>query len=629
MLFSILDRDYRRIVIDRIVTVDSNNIPTLHTNPDDILKIAPTQFKALTHSRQHQFDSLTPEWESVYSPLQHVNDNIYQSLMDPPTFGEWNEALNKCSLNTAPGISGITYLLIKKLHPTVHELLRSFAGKLYSTALIPTDWKTSQIFPIPKPTDWEFNLEKTRPIILLECLRKLTVRVINTRLARLCLEHNILRGLNFGGLPGGHTKTPIHVLHNVMEDAKNNKKTLWVAFQDMSKAFDSIGMVPLRQALNRIRLLPLAIDFIINLFQHRKMKVITKYGLSDELQAMDGIDQGEVISPLIWRIFYDPLLCRIMDDESLGYTMSVSWPTDLHGNTKNYSSRISALAFFDDTSWLAHFRASLTKTIGISNEFFILNDIKINGDKSKLIIINGDAADSPSEGIIMGSDNATVLPSPNHKPVRYLGVWFTPSLSKPQQESIAKKEIKAITSVIRTKKLTVDQMVYINNKVLIPRLEYRLCTSLFSVLTARRLYTPITKIAKQLSGLPGNAKVNILAHPGMVGFITLEMNQLTHHFTEFNIRINEDSLASETTLLRLRSFQLQHKLTLPIWSRDYVILSKLNYRDNHSATIVHRMSSLDLSLQYCRDEDQWSIVGHSPEITCPRFTFILVFKPQY
>src|SRR6059058_2903872 len=41
MLSSILDRDFRRIVIDRIVTVDSNNIPTLHTNPDDILKIAP------------------------------------------------------------------------------------------------------------------------------------------------------------------------------------------------------------------------------------------------------------------------------------------------------------------------------------------------------------------------------------------------------------------------------------------------------------------------------------------------------------------------------------------------------------------------------------------------------------
>ena len=91
------------------------------------------------------------------------------------------------------------------------------------------------------------------------------------------------------------------------------------------------------------------------------MKVITKYGLSDELQAMDGIDQGEVISPLIWLIFYDPLLCRIMDDASLGYTMSVKWPTDLYGNNITYQARISsALAFFDNTSWLGRFKASLT-----------------------------------------------------------------------------------------------------------------------------------------------------------------------------------------------------------------------------------------------------------------------------
>src|SRR2546423_199896 len=255
MLFSILDRDYRRIVIDRIVTVDSNNIPTLHTNPDDILKIAPTQFKALTHSRQHQFDSLTPEWASIYSPLQHVNDNIYQSLMDPLTFGKWNEALNKCSLNTAPGISGITYLLIKKLHPSVHELLRSFAGKLYATALIPIEWKISQIFPIPKPTDWEFNLEKTRPIILLEYLRKLTVCVINTRIAHLYLEHNILRGPNFGRT----SERPYKNIHTCITQhhgrCKNNKKAFWVAFQDMSKAFDSIGIVPLHYALTRIRFL--------------------------------------------------------------------------------------------------------------------------------------------------------------------------------------------------------------------------------------------------------------------------------------------------------------------------------------------------------------------------------------
>jgi len=72
---------------------------------------------------------------------------------------------------------------------------------------------------------------------------------------------------------------------------------------------------------------------------------------------------------------------------------------------------------------------------------------------------------------------------------------------------------------------------------------------MLSILTARKLYSPVTKIAKQLSGIPGSAKINILAHPGMIEFITLEMNQLTHHFTEFVIRINENDLASQTTMI--------------------------------------------------------------------------------
>src|SRR3954449_12899010 len=92
------------------------------------------------------------------------------------------------------------------------------------------------------------------------------------------------------------------------------------------QSFRLYGNGTLEKALQRIKCPITLISFIINLFGNRKLRVITAYGLSNYFQAGDGIDQGETISPLIWRIFYDPLLTRINEDDMLGYNLSVKWP---------------------------------------------------------------------------------------------------------------------------------------------------------------------------------------------------------------------------------------------------------------------------------------------------------------
>ena len=50
MLASILNRDYNSIRVDRLVVME-NNKPVLYTHPDDIQRLAPTQYQALLKPR--------------------------------------------------------------------------------------------------------------------------------------------------------------------------------------------------------------------------------------------------------------------------------------------------------------------------------------------------------------------------------------------------------------------------------------------------------------------------------------------------------------------------------------------------------------------------------------------------
>ena len=51
--------------------------------------------------------------------------------------------------------------------------------------------------------------------------------------------------------------------------------------------------------MERIKIPNKAMAFIINLFKDRILKTITDYGLTQEIIAGDGLDQGKTISPLL------------------------------------------------------------------------------------------------------------------------------------------------------------------------------------------------------------------------------------------------------------------------------------------------------------------------------------------
>ena len=175
---------------------------------------------------------LNDRWSSQYAPIQEFNEKWYESVLLPPTDAEWSTTVSDLPNGKAPGPSGISNEMIKHLGVSMSTAFRKLISYCFILNDIPQKWRNATVYPIPKPTEWNCNLNNTRPITLLETARKLMVKIINRRLSNIIAKRNILKGGNHAGLPRGSTFAPLHIINGILEDALENNKELWILFQD-------------------------------------------------------------------------------------------------------------------------------------------------------------------------------------------------------------------------------------------------------------------------------------------------------------------------------------------------------------------------------------------------------------
>ena len=176
------------------------------------------------------------------------------------------------------------------------------------------------------------------------------IHLLNNRLADTFVKNSVLKGNQFACLPRGSTFEPLRILQSIMEDAKEQKQEIWMLFQDLSKAYDRVNIFMLKKAMQRLKLPIAFIDLIENIFIERKNRVFTEVGLTDPYDMLVGIDQGEVISPLLWCIYYDPLLCEIKQQE-LGYNIVHQYRPNIYNRHADYNCiTVGDLTFMDDTT---------------------------------------------------------------------------------------------------------------------------------------------------------------------------------------------------------------------------------------------------------------------------------------
>ena len=170
MLNSILEREQRRIDINRIIVKNANNEEELLLKETDILRETAKHFKKITDNIVEKDEELENYWAEEYKPREDINDEIYKDLLNPINTEEWITTIKNLPKNKAAGPSKITYDIIQWCSGKFLDILQKFYNILLKIGLLPKIWSKGVIYLIPKLGKWNLNLNKTYPITLLECL---------------------------------------------------------------------------------------------------------------------------------------------------------------------------------------------------------------------------------------------------------------------------------------------------------------------------------------------------------------------------------------------------------------------------------------------------------------------------
>ena len=401
MIDSILQRHTDQVNYEKIIL---NN--EILTEPKDIKEATQQHFKNWTRENKTNKDHWH-QWEYYYKPLSHIQPQIFDNLLTPIKIEDLLQTIAIAPKNKATGPLGISNEILQHLPPVAISYLLDIMNACLLLQTTPNQWADSNIWPISKKPQYNYDLNTTRLITLIEHTRKIFTKILTNRLIPIITRNEILSPQNFAAFPHQSTLQPVSQLTNIIEHSTTEKKEIWILLQDMSKAFDSVHLPTLYKALERIRIPKNFVKLLTSLLSNRRNRVITTLGLTKYYYVEDGIDQGETFFPLLWKIYYDPLISRI-HKEFLGFQEYLS----IQQQHKTIYSSI--MAYMDDSLWTAPDKKTLTDILQVANSFYKLNNICVNSSKS-ILVTN---SETPDKTITFAND--TIIAIEKRTPFKYL-----------------------------------------------------------------------------------------------------------------------------------------------------------------------------------------------------------------
>ncbi|PKK62778.1 hypothetical protein RhiirC2_786296 [Rhizophagus irregularis] len=157
-----------------------------------------------------------------------------------------------------------------------------------------------------------------------------------------------------------------------------------------------------------------------------------------------------------------------------GYDLYASIPKNIFqkDNLHEISINVKLLGYLDDTTWFAKNFEDLQQNLAIADDFYALANIKINKDKTKILTNNKAMYNNKTISLKFGEDIVDIKVVPPNDNERILGIYINTNNKFKFTINKINRMLKYTCSNLKKKRITHDHVIYIINKVLIPRIEY-------------------------------------------------------------------------------------------------------------------------------------------------------------
>ena len=302
----------------------------------------------------------------------------------------------------ACGPDGIPAEIYKNGGPGLIQSLLDLFLMIWDKETLPADLKDANIVTIFKKGERTL-CGNYRGISLLSISGKIFARILAKRLGSLAEER--LPETQCGFRPGRGTVDMIFAARQIQEKCMEQQRELYMAFIDLTKAFDTVDRLTLWSILEKAGCPKKFVTMIRLLHNQMNASVLVDGDSTDKFEVKTGVKQGCVLAPTLFSIFLTAVLELVKQHMPNG--VKIRYRMDdifnirrLRAKTKTKSLTVCELQYADDNAILANTKEDLQNTMDAFNAAYTQLGLKLNIKKTQ-VLHQTRLGDSDSQPVII------------------------------------------------------------------------------------------------------------------------------------------------------------------------------------------------------------------------------------